>query len=341
MEKYREFADAATGINPFVPVWANNKLNIQEKILKFLLLPLVIFRLCFLCLTLIFMIFLNMLINLLIFRILKDFCYQIIQIIYCRILLFYLGFLYLEERYASHKKVEIKCNKKKIPFTYNDYGHIFLSNFTSFVDILYLAFRLNPVFIVINKNGTLSPIFFYDFIKFSFQFSIPNKNGIFKNIQEIHNYAKNKKIHNVVIFPEAMKSNGSCILLWRSEIFNNSEYVLKNKCNIITFTYENNFINKKINLFYSPPHTVYHPFIHIYFLCFNVYNKIKITWLSEKDIEHSLKDNDFATSEEYAEYLRKLMSQMKYNDGTLVNIKADMLEKFVMYWNKTRKKKYL
>ncbi|CRH01449.1 conserved Plasmodium protein, unknown function [Plasmodium relictum] len=341
MEKYREFSDASTGINPFLPVWVNRKLNFHEKLLKILLLPLVICRLCFICLTLIFMFFLNSMLKLLIFKCVKDFFYQIIQTIYCRLLLFYLGFFYLNEQYANNKRIKIKCNKQKIPFTYDDYGHIFLSNFTSFVDVLYLAFRLNPLFVVINKNGSLSPVCFFDILKISLQFSIPNKLGSFKNIEEVHSYAKNEKIRNVVIFPEAMKSNGSCILLWKNEIFMYSDHILKNKCNLITFIYEINIINEKLNQFYTSPHTVFHPFIHISLLCFNLYNKIKIVWLSEKDISESLKEKEFENNEEFIGNLRSLMGQMKPIGGTLVNVKGDMLEKFVNYWNLTRKKVYL
>lgn len=342
MEKYREFADASTGINPFLPVWVNKKLSFQEKLLKLLLFPIVVMRLCFLSLTLIFMFFLNSLLKILIFQCIKDFFYQIIQTIYCRLLLFYLGFLYLDEQYANNKRVKIKCTKQKIPFTYDTYGHIFLSNFTSFVDILYLSFRLNPLFIVINKNGSLSPVCFYDLIKLSLKFSIPNKMGIFKNIEQIHNYARTHKIKNVVIFPEAMKSNGSCILLWKNDIFQNSDFVLRNKCNIITFIYDEiNIINKKLNHFYTSPHTVFHPFIHITFLCFNIYNKIKIVWISEKDISQAIKEQSFKNNDEFVYYLRNIMGQMKPTGGTLVNVKSEMLEKFVNYWNMTRKKAYL
>ncbi|CAD2100198.1 conserved Plasmodium protein, unknown function [Plasmodium vinckei lentum] len=341
MEKYREFSDASTGINPFLPIWVNKKLSIHERLLKLLLLPLVICRACFICLTIAFMFFLNNLLRFLVFQCIKDFFYQIIQTIYCRLLLFHLGFIYLEEQYANYKRVKIKCTTQQIPFTYDDYGHIFLSNFTSFVDILYLAFRLNPMFVVVNKNGTLSPVFFFDLIKLSLQFSIPNKNGVFKNIEQVHIYAKNKKIHSVVIFPEAMKSNGSCILLWKNEIFLNSENVLKNKCNLITFVYEVNCINKKLNQIYTPPHTVLHPFMHITYLCFNIYNKIKVIWLSEKDIANSIRDMDFSNNDELIHCLRNLMGQMKPTGGALVNVKSDLLEKFVNYWNATQKKKYL
>ncbi|SBT80456.1 conserved Plasmodium protein, unknown function [Plasmodium malariae] len=341
MEKYREFSDASTGINPFLPVWVNKKLSLHEKLLKLLLVPLVICRLCFLCLTLIFMFFLNSILWLLIFQCIKEFFYQIIQAIYCRLLLFYLGFIYLDEQYANYKRVKIKCNKQKIPFAYDDYGHIFLSNFTSFVDVLYLAFRLNPLFMIINKNGSLSPVFFFDLIKLSLQFSIPNKKGLFKNIEEVHIYAKNKKIRSIVIFPESMKSNGSCILLWKNEIFTNSEYVLRNKCNIITFIYEINIINKKLNQLYTAPHTVFHPFIHITLLCFNIYNKIKIVWLSEKDISCALKVVELTNNDELVHYLRNLMGQMKPTGGTLVNVKSELLEKFVNYWNMTKKRVYI
>ncbi|CAI7722410.1 conserved Plasmodium protein, unknown function [Plasmodium vivax] len=341
MEKYREFADAATGINPFLPVWVNNKLSVHEKLLKFLLFPLVLCRFCFLSLTLIFMIFLNSLVNLFIFQCVKDFFYQIIQGIYCRLLLFYLGFFYMDEEYASHKRVKIKCMKKKIPFSYDDYGHIYLSNFTSFVDILYLAYRLNPLFVIINKNGSLSPVFFFDLIKLSLQFSLPNKKGEFKNLEQVHVFAKNKKIKSVVIFPEGMKSNGSCILLWKNEIFTHSEYVIKNKCNLIAFTYETSLIPKKWSLFYTSPHTVFNPVLHIILLCFNIYNKIKIVWLSEKDIAESLREFDFSHCDELVHYLRSLMGLMKPTGGTLVNVKADLLEKFVKYWNLTRGRAYL
>ncbi|SCP05805.1 conserved Plasmodium protein, unknown function [Plasmodium ovale] len=341
MEKYREFADVSTGINPFLPVWVNRKSSLHEKFLKLLLLPLVICRMCFIGLTIIFMFFLNGILNFMIFSCIKDFLYQIVQTIYCRLLLFYLGFLYLDEQYANYKKIKIKCKKKKIPFIYEDYGHIYFSNFTSFVDVLYLSFRLNPLFMIVNKNGTLSPINFFDLIKLSLQFSIPEKNGLFKNIVQVYNYAKNKKIRTIVIFPEAMKSNGSCILLWKNEIFLNSEYILRYKCNIITFIYENNFFSMKLNQFYTSPHTVLHPFIHITLLCFNIYNKIKIVWLSEIDISESLKDIKFSNNDEFVHYLRNLMGLMKPIGGTLVNVRGDMLEKFVKYWNSTRKRIYL
>lgn len=341
MEKYREFADPSTGINPFVPIWVNKKLCFYEKLLKMLLVPLVICRLCFISLTIIFMIFLNTILKLLIFQSFKDFFYQITQAIYCRLLLFYFGFFYLDEQYAYYNRLKIKCTEQKIPFNYDDYGHIFLSNFTSFVDVLYLSCRLNPLFIVINKNGSLSPVCFFDILKLSLQFSISDRTGLFKNIEQVHKYAKSKKIRNVVIFPEAMKSNGSCILLWKNDIFKNSEALLKNKCNLITFIYEINLLNQKLNHIYTSPHTVFHPLIHLTLLCFNIYNKIKIIWLSEKDIAESLKEKNFDNNEEFANYLRNLMGRMKPSGGTLVDVKGDTLEKFVNYWNLTRNSIYL
>ncbi|KMZ78885.1 hypothetical protein PVIIG_00280 [Plasmodium vivax India VII] len=143
MEKYREFADAATGINPFLPVWVNNKLSVHEKLLKFLLFPLVLCRFCFLSLTLIFMIFLNSLVNLFIFQCVKDFFYQIIQGIYCRLLLFYLGFFYMDEEYASHKRVKIKYGTSHMVFTTVDL-HCTYEMVSSILDVPLVVFSHHP-----------------------------------------------------------------------------------------------------------------------------------------------------------------------------------------------------
>eukprot|EP00920_Eleutheroschizon_duboscqi_P016353 GHVT01038659.1.p1 GENE.GHVT01038659.1~~GHVT01038659.1.p1 ORF type:complete len:206 (+),score=32.74 GHVT01038659.1:383-1000(+) len=187
MEKYRTFADATTGIHPFMPVWAGAGRSLSTRSWARRGLSgvgwglRVVFggalagaRLLLLLVCVAPLLLLAALAEVVVpFALLRRTACAAAEAAAARLALFILGFVLLREQPADCRRVKIRCPTnldrfQKLPPPSLAGGGVVLCNLTSFVEILYAAARLTrPTFAVAHSDGSFSRLSFLKTIQFA------------------------------------------------------------------------------------------------------------------------------------------------------------------------------
>lgn len=150
-------------------------------------------------------------------------------------------------------------------------GAIIISNYTGFVDVLFLYYYFRPVFVRMMADKSLNILSGWEMFQLSIGHSAINQKnqthkkfadssrGQFSSILEVQKYSKDEHLGPVVIFPEGCKTNGAVILKWMLESLcpktetskSSKEFfdLMKSRCTLVGFQYDRASL-------YSPPHTV-------------------------------------------------------------------------------------
>ncbi|CAG8516998.1 10774_t:CDS:2 [Ambispora gerdemannii] len=284
MEKYSRWRDSGTGIQPFLPpVPSRNESNFFKtigKALSFLLksvLGLAKFLLVILATLLLFLI-VNVLGLLLIkVKTLHRVYHYIFTCILARIALFFMGFYWIRTERVSLRRGRVNTLKSRstIDSTRIKSGDVIVSNWTSYVELIYLAFRYDPVFTEFYvSTNTLRPISLWTAIMITGRYPELNPPSGVKaySITELSKLAKSNDMGPIVVFPEATTSNGRALLKFNPVFKQLSLPVEDFQILILNVKYEyENF---------SPTYTAGNKFWHFIRLCSEFKNQMNVKFLA-------------------------------------------------------------
>ncbi|EFC40929.1 predicted protein [Naegleria gruberi] len=339
MEKFKKFTDDATGVNPFVPYRKKNSFRDLTTLQKFVLKPLraLISPVPFLIKFLLICIFLipyfavqhvSMIIPI---GFIKRLLHRYASILCCGCALFtLLGFSGVKS-----KQVDLEGKDKKTVPSDIAHGDLIVSNYVSYIDFFYLNFKYSPVFAMAVKSKIENGEVIYGLKPFGFfgalyhtlfgQFSESTDN-LHKDCQPLHEIVRDAKKYSrgpVVVFPEAVTSNGRGVLKFHNYFFDDMEQVLREDKNFqvviigFKYTYEE----------FSPAYHLGNFWQHIYGTLAQVYNTLNVAeiYLGEED-RKSLEQN-FTLSA-----IRKLVLP-KVLGIVSVNSSVSERQKFLKEWN--------
>jgi hypothetical protein len=220
MEKYSRWRDPSSGLHPFLPTQSRipiEDVNIIWKIKIYILGPLfAILKIPFIIILFLWIIFVSIFSFLIPFSKFRRFFLIFTRSIWCRVLLFLLGFYWIPTRLM---KIQQKTRGlKETSFGSNiKPGDIIISNHLSFIEILYLSFRFSPIFSAVPNiwkdsppEGIAKKRNFLEALLDSITDPIVTEKECIP-IRELIKLAE-KQNCPLVIFPEGTTSNGKTLL---------------------------------------------------------------------------------------------------------------------------------
>jgi hypothetical protein len=259
----------------------------------------------------------------------------------CRTALFVLGFWNIDNSYVSSvNRMQLVSTSDRLFGTVN-HGDLIICNHASYVELLYLAFRYSPTFATVVETDSKKNDDRIALIKqglFGALLSTIDERRT-KNVDasstqtlsDIIKYSKENKTGPVVVFPEAVTSNGKAILAFQNSLFHPSIARtlsdLKSKVLIIAFKYNSSN--------FSPAfHQTSGLLSHLYGLTTQFYNTLVV-----KHICLSVTEQQQLVSEFYPETIRGYLKTV--SNLQLVASSMKVKNDFQEYWNKTQNKNYV
>jgi hypothetical protein len=224
MEKFRTFEDPATGIMPFMPHKSVVPKNPLVRLVRGLSgLGLLLVRLPLLLLATFLYAMSSFVAHLIPISFIRRPLVRLIDGFCCRLLLLILGFFWISAGYLKKRAVTVskagKANQSKWPpLSAAVSGTIIVSTLTSYLDILYLAFRFSPVFAFpvhdpkgANPTGKLVAMGTLRALSHvSSCASLHDCKG--EEVSDLVERCKSRQLGPIVIFAEGVSSNGRGIL---------------------------------------------------------------------------------------------------------------------------------
>ncbi|KAK9722201.1 Lysophosphatidic acid:oleoyl-CoA acyltransferase 1 [Basidiobolus ranarum] len=339
MEKYSRWRDASTGIQPFLPpvplrTEANPLITLHKTLKDYLLGPLIFgvrlvgILLCSLLIAL-FEFCLNFVPN---GHLRRQFRRVLISP-FSRLLLLFTGFYWISSELSSIRKGRGQgATRKKTTDTGVKSGDIIVANHTSYIDIIYLYFRYDPVFTQIySSKSVVRPLSFWSALKEcgTYPEIEPKSKVQTYTLSELCDIAKEQGRGPLVVFPEGTTSNGRALLKFTS-IFDGLD-IQKIRIHIVAlkYVYED----------YAPVYTVGSRLFHFFRLCSQYNNSLTVKRLNPADasltdtVEASGSSNEEAASLKINSLFSQVARLRKVNLGVLD--KRDFLE---FYWSRTNSK---
>ncbi|KAG1440174.1 hypothetical protein G6F56_012024 [Rhizopus delemar] len=210
MEKYSRWRDAGTGIQPFLPpvpprtdssffvILTNGVHTISGSAQGLVKIPII------LSLGLFYLLFVPILGTLLTpIKPLKRLWQTLFSTTLIRLILFFMGFFHIKTETVSIRKSRNSTGSegsiKK--------GDVIITNWTSYVDILYLAYKFNPVFTQVYSNNRVRKISLWQAIR-----SINTLPNTPSNTLKLNELISQENQGPIVVFPEGTTSNGRALL---------------------------------------------------------------------------------------------------------------------------------
>ncbi|KAI8083058.1 uncharacterized protein BX664DRAFT_339724 [Halteromyces radiatus] len=352
MEKYSRWRDPGTGIQPFlppVPPRTENSLLLSlsnvihyivgpiQGIIKFTLVTIV---------ALLYLILVPLLGTLLIpLKPLQRVWKRIFTSVCLRLILFFMGFFYFKSEPVSIRKGRNKASKA--PALKVNSGDIIVTNWTSYIEVIYLAFRFNPVFTqVIPSVNKVRRISLWQAIRSCVYLPVmtPEEANVNENdlytVKQISSQAKNNKWGPVIIFPEATTSNGRALLKFSAPLFNEFKPTDRDgRFHVIAFKYEYSYM--------SPTYTVGYQLVHLLSLCSQFSNTLRIKHLLDDETpcanEGSVNTTDLTALAGYDDLVGGQFLLALGNVARLRKTNLDVKDKrsFLDYYYSGNKKKQL
>ncbi|CEM02495.1 unnamed protein product [Vitrella brassicaformis CCMP3155] len=340
MEKYRQFADPGTGVNPFVPTWTHYKPSRVAKALKLLIAsPIAILRLANLLVLALLVALSSAVVYLVPIGVLQYWLGWLVISSGCSVAMRMVGLFWISETAADHRRLKLRPPKDEGPPPFSlpraTHGTLVLANHTSFIDVLYLTMRINPSYAITHADDTLSLVGCFTALRWAMATHHSAKSGPYTSVKDVCEAARRRGYGPVVLFPEGGRSNGTVVLPWRTKVFDRcgDDWLAKDTM-LVCLEYP-----KQPTLFsaYTPPHTVNSPLWHTVRLCLQLYHSLSVTAVSREDVSTALANRPLV---EQTELLRTLSVRMLVG-GTAVEVPASTLPAFVEYWNSTQKRQYV
>jgi len=331
MEKYRKFADPATGINPWLP--PKSKTSGLVLVLKFIYGPiLVLLRLPFvLLLTSLLFLYHGLLRNLIVIKGLKRGIDLMVNFVLFRTILLISGFY----RFNCNLNFFAK-DTSKIPRMHS--GEIILCNQTSPIDVLYFSYLTSPVFVKLiyqpkplGTQALFAPLSFKQSLKYAFSsyFRMPVRGDEAKaeglsglDLKSLGELCTNEKRGPIVIFFEGAMTNGAGILELNEFVGEElRQYGISSKKNQMLFSLK--YGDGQTSTIRSQ---VWQYILNLA----NVYNSVDVTLVTAKT---GLTTQTFIKQihEMYAEIHKLKKIGLSYED----------YKKFMDYWRSTSQKDYV
>jgi len=333
MEKYSKWRDQKSGIHPFIP--AKTKISDAGVIsyLKWWILGpiLAILRIPFVIIILLWALVMTLVSAIIPIPIAKRFFIRYTQAMGFRVLLFLLGFYWIQTRYVKlGRSTRIPKNSAGSDVKAGD---VIICNHSSYIDVFFLAFRFSPVFTVVPNTWTDQPpkgvvaktrnlfgALWDAIVEPSYSYSPDNAIPLKQVIQQ----AKAQGAP-VVIFPEGCTSNGktflSCVpVLDGVDIAPSSIHLVGLK-----YDYED----------FSPCYSVGNFLFHFFQMCCQIYNSLEVRYLPTEDIPSS--DQAFPVGEDPQEVEGSWGDKVCGMVGSVLRIKSARLtakdkREFKDYW---------
>ncbi|CAE7252619.1 unnamed protein product [Symbiodinium microadriaticum] len=335
MEKYRQFADGGTGVNPFVPVWSHHKSGLVMQCAKLALLPLALLRLCMVATAFLWLVLAELLCWPLGFLpIVRRPLHWLLSYAGCSLALLGLGFWFTAGGHvlADHRRLKLAPPKVNSSSCYDARrGCLVLSNTQGLTDVLYLGMRLCPVFVFPAVDG--SPVPYYSVLGAlrragARRASVPVETP--QSLKDIAEAARTGWRGPVVVFPEGARTNGTAVLAWKKTTFEGLESFEK-PVGTALVTLEYNKAGA-----YTPHHTIGTMFKHILFLCIQPFHSVKSTWLPATDVATVVKGKPVPES---MVLLRSVLTRM-IAGAVEVDVYAEKHQDFMAFWEASQKKGY-
>ncbi|KAI9293511.1 hypothetical protein K502DRAFT_350948 [Neoconidiobolus thromboides FSU 785] len=322
MEKYSKWRDPGTGIQPFLPIIPQRKnettLNVIFNVVKNYLFGtiLVIIKLP--------IILLLSLISFISYQIgsvklLNPLFRGIILSIAIRLLLLLFGFFNIKTNSISLKrginnKTKIKVNQPKV-------GELIIVNSSSYLDLLYLQMKYNPVFTKIcSKTGRLSKDTLWNSIINFGKLTILKDNDSHE-LNEFIQCVKNEGLGPIVIFLEGTSTNGRGVLKPITDLFNDlNEDNLNMRVVYIKYPFND----------FSPTFPIGNLGFHFIKLISQFKNNIIIQILNNEEANSYIKEKE--NEGDRTQLIASLLSNVSKLRKLTLNI--DDKKEFIEYYNK-------
>ncbi|CDS07775.1 hypothetical protein LRAMOSA01724 [Lichtheimia ramosa] len=291
MEKYSRWRDAGTGIQPFLPPVPprtdSNLLSTLSNVIHTIVGPIQgIVKLVLVVVTSLLYLILVPGIGLLLspIRLLQrcwDRCFSFILL---RLVLFFIGFFFIKSETVSLRRGSSRNNGNTNKEAKIKSGDIIVSNWTSYIDVLYLAYKYKPVFTQVFpvEGKNVRRISFWQALRLCTQEPALTPEDIdvhpseLYTLRELAQEAASRHWGPIAIFPEGTTSNGRALLKF-APIFKCYEPSERsNHFHILAFKYEYR------NL--PPTYTVGNQFWHFFKLCSQFHNTLGIRRLASDDV---------------------------------------------------------
>mmetsp|Transcript_36330 Transcript_36330/g.67595 ORF Transcript_36330/g.67595 Transcript_36330/m.67595 type:complete len:344 (+) Transcript_36330:45-1076(+) len=335
MEKYRQFADGGTGVNPFVPLWSHHKPGLLVRCVKLVLVPFAILRLCVFATAVLWLLVAELVCwPLSAVPAVRRPVHWLLSYAGCSLGLLGLGFWFTAggHKLADHRRLKLAPPKVSTSRCYDARrGSLVISNMQGLTDVLYLGMRLCPVFVFPATDG--SPIPYYSVLgalQRAGARRIPAAPEKPQSLFEIAEVARAGWKGPIVVFPEGARTNGSAILAWKGKTFEGIENFEKpSGTALVALEY-----NKKGS--YTPHHTVGTAFLHILFMCSQPFHTVNTTWLPAGDVASAINGK---TRSDSMNLLRSVLTRMVAG-AVEVEIVAEKHQEFLAFWEASQKKGY-
>lgn len=321
MEKFRQFADSGTGVNPFVPAWANYRSPIYMRLLKWMvMLPIAVGRCALLLLALVFL-SLGSLFSVIPVGAARYPPQRIFYFLGCRMGLTALGVLSVSNTAADHRRLKCRPSAKEIgPGSDAKHGRMILSNYQGITDVFYYGMKVCPTFVFPAEDG--SPVAFglLGALKRATESKpLPKSKD---SLMQILETASSGWGGPVVVFAEGAKTNGSSVLSWKPRTFKGLPKLEKPHGTLLAC------LEYSKTGAYTPHHTVGGAFYHCWNLCMQPWQSLSAVWLAADDLSASTKDKEV---EEQIDLARTFLVRM-LPGAVSVDLTADKHEEFLGYW---------
>ncbi|ORY72733.1 hypothetical protein BCR35DRAFT_333910 [Leucosporidium creatinivorum] len=217
MEKYSNWRDPATGVAPFlVPLPPST--DSLPPIVQFIALPLawslgaIRTGLVLLCLLLQAVLVEGLLAVCLVIPPLHVLLSRALTAILARVVLFLLGFVWIQVETVSLRRTA--RSPPALPFA-PEQGDVLIANSSSYIDVLYLAFRYNPTFLLpVSSTGSSSPAKITSWRRVGLLSALLSSGALPERSERGESFAEavRKARGPVVVFPECTTSNNRAIL---------------------------------------------------------------------------------------------------------------------------------
>ncbi|KAK6588374.1 hypothetical protein RS030_6850 [Cryptosporidium xiaoi] len=354
MEKFRQFADESTGINPFIPIWGQSKSSLLKKLTSIQVFAI---RLVFLFPSILMYLFFTLLIEMVYFDHIRVILFSIFVKGISRVILFVMGCVWMEQNMEiapvseNNTNLSEKINGKGGLEIATKSRKVIFSNRQSFTDILvYSSILGDPEYIFVDKSGVklLTNSLFGMLYSMGFTKNIGVKR--LKNGRLDTRYS----VRPLVVFMEEANTNGSCILAWNNidKISDTSEVRA-----LLTNNVETSTINYNLgSSIYGPQFTTGNLPLHIVLmLSYITFYKINIKSASKDYIMSRISSNNASLKKGEGISLKDIQKsksidsslaliqdiQGKISGLPIVKNGIDGATSFIEYWEKTNMGKSL
>lgn len=352
MEKYSKWKDPATGIQPFLDIKPKkrNQMMGAERLIwgikLFLLGPILcLLRLVLLFIMLVWFALVTTVFSVVPIPILRRFFLRYAHALGSRAMLFVLGFHWIQS-----STIDPRVRNKPSPVSAASRiqnGDIVVCNYTSYVQVLYLSFRLCPTFVSLVRCDASHPKAGYGVTRGLFgavvdvlldrhpDVSSPN----LRPLRAIAEEAKSRRGGPVVVFAEGTTSNGQVVLRFLPCL---------NKALLVPPTPALHIVGTQFevgqgyaSVGVNPAFTTGSPVKHVLRMLFVFNQTMAVTYCAPEACARLAESVSGATGEDYCEAVSKLLASLMQVHRALIGTteKVEFMEYFKKIENTGYKKK--